>query len=305
LATVQVYNPRMDTWTQEPDMPTPRKGLAGDVVGSSIYLFGGIQTPASVEAYELIHLPPDLNADGKVDTADLLRLIEAWGKDDPWADIAPAGGDGVVDELDLEFLMEYWSQPVNDPTLLVHWALDEESGANAVDSVQGHLASVLGDALWQPDAGKVGGALHCDGIDDFVLTGFTLNPADGPFSAIVWIKGETPGQVILSQKGGANWLLVAPDGTLMTELKEPGRSGKPLTSPAVITDEAWHRVAFVWDGSNRILYVDGVEVARDTRSNLAASAGDLYLGVGSTLTPGSYWSGLIDDVRIYNRAVKP
>ncbi len=305
LATVQVYDPGRDTWTQEPDMPTAQKALASEVAGSSIYLFGGMQNPASVAAYEVIHLPPDLNADGKVDTADLLRLIEAWGKNDPWTDIAPAGGDDVVDKLDLEFLMKYWGQQVNDPTLLAHWALDEDSGANAVDSVHGHLASVLGGALWRPDAGKVGGALQGDGIDDFVLTDFTLNPADGPFSAIVWIQGRTPGRVILSQKGGANWLLVAPDGKLMTELKEPGRSGKPLTSPAVITDEAWHRVGFVWDGSNRILYVDGVEVAKDTQTSLANAFGGLYLCVGSTLAPGSYWSGLIDDVRIYNRAVQP
>ncbi len=305
LATVQVYDPRMDTWTQEPDMPTPRKALAGEVVGGSIYLFGGMQTPASVEAYKIMRLPPDLNADGKVDTTDLLRLIEAWGKDDPWADVAPAGGDGVVDELDLEFLMGYWGQHVNDPTLLAHWTLDEESGANAVDSVQGHLASVLGGALWRPDAGKVGGALQSDGIDDCVLTGFALNPADGPFSAVIWIRGGAPGRVILSQKGGANWLLVDPDGRLMTELKGPGRNGTPLTSAAVLTDGAWHRVAFTWDGLNRILYVDGVEVARDTQANLTASADGLYLGAGYTLAAGSYWSGLIDDVRIYNRAVRP
>jgi len=95
------------------------------------------------------------------------------------------------------------------------------------------------------------------------------------------------------------------DGTLMTELKQAGRTGKPLTSPTIVTDGAWHYVAFVWDGSNRILYVDGVEVARDTQASLAASAGGLYLGVASTLAPGSYWSGLIDDVRIYDRAVKP
>jgi hypothetical protein len=88
-------------------------------------------------------------------------------------------------------------------------------------------------------------------------------------------------------------------------LKQAGRTGKPLTSSAVITDDAWHRVAFVCDGSNRILYVDSVEVARDTQANLAASDGDLYLGVGSTLASGTFWSGLIDDVRIYDRAVEP
>ena len=31
----------------------------------------------------------------------------------------------------------------------------------------------------------------------------------------------------------------------------------------------------------------------------------LYIGVGKDYAPGSFFSGLIDDVRIYNRAVKP
>ena len=91
----------------------------------------------------------------------------------------------------------------------------------------------------------------------------------------------------------------------MTELKEPGRKGKPLTSPAVVTEDAWHRVGFVWDGSYRILYVDGIEVARDTQAGLAPWVGVLYVGAGGNLLPASFWKGLIDDVRIYNRAVKP
>jgi hypothetical protein len=97
--------------------------------------------------------------------------------------------------------------------------------------------------------------------------------------------------------------MLAPSGALMTELKQSGRSGKPLVSGAVITDGVWQRVGLVWDGANRILYVDDVEVAKDTQTSLVASAGGLYLGAGSTLAPGSFWSGLIDDVRIYERAV--
>jgi hypothetical protein len=78
-----------------------------------------------------------------------------------------------------------------------------------------------------------------------------------------------------------------------------------LLSQTLITDAAWHRVGFVWDGSNRILYVDDVEVARDTQPGFISSEGGLYIGTGKAMEPGTYWSGLIDDVRIYNRAVRP
>ena len=54
----------------------------------------------------------DFNGDGKVDMADLLRLIENWGTDNPLYDIGPyAWGDGVVDEQDLRVLMEWLMIP--------------------------------------------------------------------------------------------------------------------------------------------------------------------------------------------------
>ena len=99
--------------------------------------------------------------------------------------------------------------------------------------------------------------------------------------------------------------MLAPNGALMTELKQSGRQGKPLTSTAVVTDGAWHRVGLVYDGSNRVLYVDDVEVARDTQAGLESARTGLYIGAGKGMEPGSCWSGLIDDVRIYDRAVKP
>ncbi len=94
----------------------------------------------------------------------------------------------------------------------------------------------------------------------------------------------------------------------MTELQGPGRGGNvPIVSETVITDGAWHRVGFVWDSSDRILYVDGTEVAKDTQAqaHLEGAYGGLYLGAGKNLESESFFSGLIDDVRIYNRAVTP
>ena len=61
------------------------------------------------------------------------------------------------------------------------------------------------------------------------------------------------------------------------------------------------------EGLIRHLYADGVEVARDDAqlSGLKGSGGGLNFGAGSTLASGTFFSGLIDDVRIYNRAVSP
>jgi hypothetical protein len=51
--------------------------------------------------------------------------------------------------------------------------------------------------------------------------------------------------------------------------------------------------------------VDGVEVAKGAQGTLAGSTGGLYIGAGKNLEPSSFWTGLIDDVRFYDRAIKP
>jgi len=196
--------------------------------------------------------------------------------------------------------------PVDDPRIIAHWKLDEHEGLVARESVGGHDGIVQGDPLWWPDGGMIQGALELDGTNDYVRTPFVLSPADGPFSIFAWVKGGAPGQVVISQGAGTDWLSADPsDGWLMTDLKYAGRGGKALVSDAIITDGHWHHVGLVWDGSNRILYVDNIEVARDTQGTPAGPTEGLYIGCGKNVTPGTFWSGLIDDVRIYNRAVSP
>jgi len=277
--------------------------------GSTLYWCSGPQ--GNLEGWDLwqstISPIVDFTGDGKVDTKDILTLIEHWGQNDPLCDIGPMPwGDGKVDAADLEVLMGYWGQEVYDSTL-AHWKMDETSGTTAADSVGANNGTLVGNPTWQPTGGKIGGALQFDGVDDCVTMGFVRDPSEGPFSIFAWVKGGAPGQAIVSQIKGANWLMAgASDGGLTTELSFGGRNGKqPLESAASVTDGDWHRVGFVWDGSNRALYVDDVEVAMDTQTTLVGTFTGLYVGAGSMLVPGSFWSGLIDDVRIYNRAVRP
>jgi hypothetical protein len=207
----------------------------------------------------------------------------------------------MVDEQDLALLTDYWQQEIPDIDLIVHgiahWKLDEKEGLIAHDSAGANNGTLFGLPTWQPTGGKVGGALQFDGGMRFVITKFVCDPSAGPFSVFAWIKGGAPGQVVLSQTSAANWLMAgASNGAL---------AGHGLTSSTIITDGAWHRIGFVWDGSNRVLYVDGVEAARDVAVSLPSSTGGLYIGGARTLAPGTFWKGLIDDVRIYDRAVKP
>ncbi|MFC1792697.1 LamG-like jellyroll fold domain-containing protein [Planctomycetota bacterium] len=250
---------------------------------------------------------PDLNKDGIVDSADLCIIVDHWFANEPSYDITPPPfGDSIVDVKDLAALAEYLFVY---PATLTYWKLDETEGNVAYDSVSDHNGTLVNDPLWQPSSGVVDGALLFDGIDDYVSTDFVLNPGESQFSVFTWIKDGAPGQVILSQIDGANWLSTDPEGKLMTELIPPkpsrGTAEPPLISGTIISDANWHHVGIVWNGSYRILYADGIEVAKDNAAQnpLKSATGDLHIGASKTLAEGTFFSGLIDDVRIYNVAL--
>jgi hypothetical protein len=276
--------------------------------GSTLYFCSN--RPGGIGSYDLWQAPiiriVDFNGDEKVDLKDFSRLAQYWEQNESSVDIGPMPwGDGIVDLKDLFVLSEYWLKEVTDPRLIAYWKLDEAEGETAYESINHRDGTIHGDPIWQPGGGKIGGALQFDGSDDYVSTSFVKDPAAGAFSVFAWVKGGEPGQVVMSQTGGANWLTADPvEGKLMTELKSSGRSGVPLRSQTVITDGNWHRIGLVRDGNNRILYVDDIEVA-DTQTILVGSQGGLYIGAGSALSAGSFWSGLIDDVRIYDRSISP
>ncbi len=277
--------------------------------GSTLY-FTSLR-PGGVGSYDLWQAPiipiVDFNGDGIVDALDICMMADHWHTDYQLCDIGPMPwGDGIVDVQDLIVLAEHLFEELNDPTLVAHWALDEIEGDIASDSANDNDGTVYEDPAWQPEGGMVDGALQLDGIDDYVSTPFVLNPADGKFSVFVWIKGGVPGQAVLSQIGGVNWLCTdSLEGNLLTELKGTGRGAAELLSQTIITDGDWHRIALVWDGAYRTLYVDDIAVAEDAQPDLVGSENGLYIGTGKAMQAGTYWSGLIDDVRIYGRAISP
>jgi hypothetical protein len=284
----------------------------GDPGRDNYYGWGRVDARAALDM--VLAKRCDLNNNWKVDFEDLLILIELWGTTESSADIAPATKrDGIVDKQDLELMMQYWQTEIPEPGLIAYWRLDAAEGGNAYNSIGDNHGILIGNPIWQPDSGQVDGALEFDGINDYISTDFVLNPANGSFCVFAWIKGGAPGQVIISQSDGTGtgetWLCTnTSNGTLMAgflPLKIGRHNPQPLVSESIITNGQWHHIGFVWNGSYRSLYVDGVEVAKDTAAQnpLKSATGGLYIGTGKNFGTGTFFSGLIDDVRIYNVAL--
>jgi len=198
--------------------------------------------------------------------------------------------------------------PIINPMLVAHWTLDETQGDTANDSVGNNDANLFGDPVWQPNGGKIDGALAFDGTDDYISTSFILNPRLEPFSVFAWIKADiNKVHKIISQKDMENLLYTNFEGKLITSAWASDIR-KYIISQEKITPGQWHHVGLVWDGLIKSIYLDGVEVAQTlvTDEPLEYFSYDTGLHIGASWSvQTNFFSGLIDDVRLYNAALSP
>jgi hypothetical protein len=198
----------------------------------------------------------------------------------------------------------------SDPHLVGWWKFDDPSGKTAVDwSKHGHDGTLEeGLSFEQHSApGRVGKALRLDGKKGFVqITGYKGVTGTGPRTLAAWIKTSVPRGEIMAwgeNDYGKMWVFgfirgrvgVTPDG------------GYLYVNPA-LHDDAWHHVAVVVEEAKLPnlhdhvkLYVDGAPAAIHDIGLL-----DLWpVDTGSKLDVriGRRFQGLIDDVRLYDRAL--
>jgi hypothetical protein len=190
--------------------------------------------------------------------------------------------------------------------LIAWWKFDETSGTVAYDSSgNGHDANLTNGPTWV--TGKIGGALSFDGSDDMVTTGLS-GMYNQDFTWSTWIKTtDTLGAVVgvsadTWSNGGTSFYI---------------HSGKPkidvcnigykLGSLNINTNQWVHYLLTVEDSgvsSDPVkIFVNG-QIDVDSQINWFAHNGQAFnLRIGHVPVHGNYYSGTIDDVRIYDRAL--
>ena len=192
------------------------------------------------------------------------------------------------------------------------WKLDESSGTTASDSsINGNggiLTSMDPSTDWV--AGKIANALDFDGVDDNVSLG---NPSalqiTGNQTISMWLKPNSFSarrNPYAKAFGGEGTITQETNGTINYFYGTGGGNTTPyqgfnMTNPLVLNE--WTHVAIVRDLSNMTLrwYKNGVQTNQVAASYSPATASVLnaYIGQGYV----SNYSGTIDDVRVYNRAL--
>jgi hypothetical protein len=196
--------------------------------------------------------------------------------------------------------------PITDPNLVGWWKLDEGTGSTVIDwSGHGNFGRINGDP--QGVAGYDGDALEFDGRGDYVNCGNSPSlTITGDITFMCWIKVAAfskTWETILA-KGDDSYRMSRGPGTGDSiHFGCNGPSGGNLNATTIVTDDTWHHAALMYNGTTQIIYIDGAEDARQASTgSINVSSYDFCIGENLDAT-GRHLTGLVDDVRIYNRAL--
>ena len=193
--------------------------------------------------------------------------------------------------------------------LVAAYAFDEGAGSAVVDASGHGNTGTAANTAWS-GAGRFGGALSFDGKDSWVtvpeapsldlsnamtLEAWVKPTALDPIWRTVMVK-EQPGQLVYALY--ANTDTHNPSGHVNGGTDRWARGTGPLPV------DTWSFLAATYDGTTLRLFVDGNQVGdRSVSDVMAPSAGPLRFG-GNSLWP-EWFQGLLDNIRIYNRALSP
>ncbi|MCP4451528.1 MAG: hypothetical protein GY809_08705, partial [Planctomycetes bacterium] len=202
-----------------------------------------------------------------------------------------------------------------DQSLVAHWTLDETEGLTVADSSgygnDGVLIGMTGTE-WAP--GHNGGALEFSGTGQHVLLGNdTSMQISGSVTLSAWAKMNAGNADAYMGIGGKlktapyrGFSLVRHSSNVFRFWADDGAGnigGFDASSDGTYTDTEWHHLVGVVDDGTSMLYVDGVIQAKTSAVNLQIAEEPAHIGRQYSGLDDRYWNGLVDDVRIYYRAL--
>lgn len=199
-----------------------------------------------------------------------------------------------------------------DPNAIVGiWLFDEGKGNVAKDSSKnGHDGQVPGGIKWAP--GKWGQALEFSGSSgDYVKVPHDDALSLTAWTITVWINVQKKDWQLLVQKSisgeknNNNYsLYTKPDGGIDFNFIPLGGNAQLLNGKTVVVDGKWHNVSATYDSKTMHLYIDGVLDAETVTSDKPQLHKDALVIGGDDRGAGVQVKGLVDEVGLFNKALK-
>jgi hypothetical protein len=205
---------------------------------------------------------------------------------------------------------------VNPAGLVAALSFSEGTGTTVNDLSGTGNNGVISGATWTA-AGRYGKALSFDGVSNWITindapslaltTGMTIEAWVNPASLTGWqsvLYKEDPEAI------GLAWALYSSDSTAPPAAYAAiAGSSNPWThvmGASMLTLNTWTHLAATYDGASLRLYVNGTLVrTMALPGRLVQGSGPLRVGGNAPSIPygGQFFKGLIDEVRVYNRAL--
>jgi hypothetical protein len=197
-----------------------------------------------------------------------------------------------------------------DPNLVGWWKFDEVSGTTAADSSQHrHNGKLKGGLSFDKDSvsGRIGKALKLDGNDDYIeITKYKGVTGTRPRTMTAWVKTTSSKGEIMSwgsDEYGRMWIF-----SFIRERIGVTPKGGYLYINDAIQDDKWHHIAAVVKEAELPNLHDDVKLYKDGTLAEIHDIGLLDLwpidtGNEMDVRIGRRFQGLVDDIRIYDRAL--
>lgn len=198
--------------------------------------------------------------------------------------------------------------------LVGYWTMDEGVGTTTLDKSGNNNLVTFGSGLSAPswNTGKYGNGLNFDGVDDY-MSADVLSQISDEFTASVWIyptrlepQAETYGNTIFATSSSYGLWLLHNNGAIRIYAfsSDAGNHYYQTTATPITLNNWFHIVVTAKRNGEGKIFVNGNFLEYFTAEDDIGLSGVLGMGdlrLGRRLTH----EGLLDEVRIYNRALSP
>ena len=199
---------------------------------------------------------------------------------------------------------------VDGSGLIAHWTLDEGDGTTAYDSAGDNDGTLVNGPTWT--TGQIDGALSFDGDDGVYIEGSSgtsspLNIYNSDITISSWVRIGTGGTIVARAKPYyiTYRLGIGSDSKAYINVYRRGAGHTVIRSDEILDRDTWYHIVGVFDRSSDrgYIYVNGILEADDSMPDApAGNDGLTKIGCRNNVNDMPF-NGVIDDVRIYDRAL--